>query len=321
MLASGPIAIIGAGMAGLACGEELSASGQEVRLFDKGRGPGGRMSTRRITIGDTEVGFDHGAQYFTARDGEFLTQVNRWQKEGIVTPWLAAGDDAWVGMPSMNAPLADMASRLHVRYSSRIDRLESDGNAWRLIGKDLDSVSYAAVIVAIPAEQVPELTNEHCPSFALAAKAIRSDPCWTVMVAFSEPLVVKVDVLKPHGDIIWAARNSSKPGRGAVETWVIQASADWSRRYKGALKADVVKAMLSEFENTISHELPEPLFEQAHNWLYARSGSNGYGYLWDRTIGIGVCGDWLIGPRVECAWHSGRALARAMTPSWQGLAP
>ncbi|MDP3490273.1 MAG: FAD-dependent oxidoreductase, partial [Phenylobacterium sp.] len=42
------IAIIGAGMAGLSCAEALSDAGHAVQVLDKGRGPGGRMSTRRI---------------------------------------------------------------------------------------------------------------------------------------------------------------------------------------------------------------------------------------------------------------------------------
>ncbi|MEL6486923.1 MAG: FAD-dependent oxidoreductase, partial [Pseudomonadota bacterium] len=35
------IAIIGAGMAGLACASALTAAGHKVQVFDKGRGPGG----------------------------------------------------------------------------------------------------------------------------------------------------------------------------------------------------------------------------------------------------------------------------------------
>jgi renalase len=34
--------------------------------------------------------------------------------------------------------------------------------------------------------------------------------------------------------------------------------------------------------------------------------------LWNRDIGLGVCGDWLLGPRVECAWLSGRQLAKKL---------
>ncbi|MEM1053678.1 MAG: FAD-dependent oxidoreductase, partial [Pseudomonadota bacterium] len=57
--------IIGAGMAGLSCGTALAAGGIDVCLLDKGRGPGGRMATRRAEIGGQAVSFDHGAQYFT----------------------------------------------------------------------------------------------------------------------------------------------------------------------------------------------------------------------------------------------------------------
>lgn len=42
------IGAIGAGMAGLSCAQALRRQGHAVVLFDKGRGPGGRMSSRRI---------------------------------------------------------------------------------------------------------------------------------------------------------------------------------------------------------------------------------------------------------------------------------
>lgn len=66
------IGIVGAGMAGLACAEGLAGLGHEVVLFDKGRGPGGRMSTRRLPTSAGEAHFDYGAQYFTVRDKNFL---------------------------------------------------------------------------------------------------------------------------------------------------------------------------------------------------------------------------------------------------------
>ena len=62
------VAVIGAGMSGLTCASRLGERGFEVSVFDKGRGPGGRSSTRRVDLDGAEVGFDHGAQYFTVRD-------------------------------------------------------------------------------------------------------------------------------------------------------------------------------------------------------------------------------------------------------------
>ena len=56
------VAVIGAGISGLFAARTLADRGLNVKVFDKGRGLGGRMSTRRV---DGKSCFDHGAQYFT----------------------------------------------------------------------------------------------------------------------------------------------------------------------------------------------------------------------------------------------------------------
>ena len=110
-----PIAIIGAGIAGLSAAQALQAAGQTVHLFDKGHGSGGRMASKRSDAG----ALDLGAQYFTARDAAFAAQVQRWAQAGCAAPWsprLRAwsreagwshpGDTLtrWVGVPRMTAP-------------------------------------------------------------------------------------------------------------------------------------------------------------------------------------------------------------------------
>jgi len=89
------ILIIGAGMAGLSCATVLAEAGLRACVLDKGRGPGGRMAARRAEIADETVSFDHGAQYFTAHDAGFQAAVTRWEEEGVVARWEAAGTDAW----------------------------------------------------------------------------------------------------------------------------------------------------------------------------------------------------------------------------------
>ena len=59
MLETERIAVIGSGIAGLACARRLSDAGYAPILFDKGRGIGGRLATRRTPDGRQ---FDHGAQ-------------------------------------------------------------------------------------------------------------------------------------------------------------------------------------------------------------------------------------------------------------------
>ncbi len=153
------IAIIGAGMAGLTCSQRLSAVGHKVQLFDKGRGPGGRMSARRAELDGETLHFDHGAQYFTARDERFVRQVEDWEADDIVARWPEAKENAWVGVPAMNAPIKAMAAETDVTFGVRIEGIRAVGTGWKLLGEGAPGTIFDAVISAVPAEQVAPLLS------------------------------------------------------------------------------------------------------------------------------------------------------------------
>ena len=79
------VAVIGAGIAGLACARTLAQAGCEVTVFEKSRGFGGRMACRQTPFGT----HDHGAQYFTVRDKRFDAALGI--APGLCTPWNANG--------------------------------------------------------------------------------------------------------------------------------------------------------------------------------------------------------------------------------------
>ena len=62
-------------MAGLSAANRLREAGADCTVFEKSRGLGGRMATRRAG----SLQFDHGAQYFTARGVRFQSRLSRWQ--------------------------------------------------------------------------------------------------------------------------------------------------------------------------------------------------------------------------------------------------
>jgi len=302
-------AIIGAGMAGLTCARRLTAAGHGVRLFDKGRGPGGRMSARRAEVDGETLHFDHGAQYFTARDERFVRQVEEWEADGLVARWPEAGSDAWVGTPAMNAPIKAMAANADVQFGVRIEGIRAVGTGWRLVGPDAPRDLFDAVISAVPAEQVAPLLATDAPDIAALAKATVSDPCWTLMVTFEQRPDLP-DTLRNAGSIGWAARNASKPGRGAAECWVVQGSPDWSRAHLEEDQDTVTSTLLNALRAQAGGALPGVRHSAAHRWRYALCGEAGEGALWDADTRIGACGDWLRGPRVENAFLSGWELAQ-----------
>jgi renalase len=78
-------AIIGAGIAGIACARTLVQAGHQVTVFEKSHTAGGRMSTRGSDFGS----FDHGAQYFTVRDERFA--------KALTVCWMSMA--AWRQLP------------------------------------------------------------------------------------------------------------------------------------------------------------------------------------------------------------------------------
>ena len=305
------IGIIGAGLAGLTAARGLAKAGHALVLFDKARGPGGRMSTRRTETGQGMAYFDHGAQYFTVRDAGFAETVARWEVEGVAARWAAAGDNAWVGTPGMNAIIKAEAAGHDVRWNCRIERIVREGAGWRF-EHDAGSESFDTAIVAVPAEQVAPLLASHAPEWAALAEATVSQPCWTVMASFAERVDFGPDCLRDMGAIGWAARNSAKPGRTGPESWVIQGSPAWSAAHLEDEADSVIAALIADLAAATGVALPETLVVQAHRWRYALSGAAARTMLWDEGSRLGVSGDWLIGPRIESAWSSGRALAAAM---------
>jgi len=305
------IIVVGAGLAGLACARELRRAGHDVTLLDKSRGAGGRMSSRRVDTGSGDVTFDHGAQYFTVRDPLFAAEVQQWAEQGLAARWPVAGPDAFVGVPAMNAPLKALAAQLDVRLNTRVSVISRDGDPWSVSTKDGLVLEAEAVIIALPAEQAAELLHSVVSDMAALARSVVSEPCWTVMAVFPGPLAaIEVCLSGKDPDVLgWAARNSAKPERGGPEAWVIQGTADWSKRHLEQPGAWVESRLLAALAERLEIVLPAPLWQTAHRWRYARSGVHDAGSLWDPASGLGVCGDWLVAPRVEGAWLSGTQLA------------
>ena len=306
------ILIIGGGMAGLSAATALAGAGAGVTVLDKGRGPGGRMAARRVEIAGEQVSFDHGAQYFTARDEAFREAVAGWQAAGVAARWPAAGADAWVGTPGMNAPIRAMAEGLDVRWNVRAERLCRDGALWRVEAGEA-VFRAATVLVAVPAEQAAVLLADAAPDFAAHAATVASAPCWAVMAAFAEPLPLADTFRQDAGPVSWAARNSAKPGRSGAEAWVIHASPARSRELIDLTKDEVARRLLGDFFETTGAPPAAPIHLDAHRWLYAQpEARKGEGSLFDAGLQLGLAGDWLHSPRVEGAWLSGRTLAEAV---------
>lgn len=321
------VAIIGAGVAGLRLAGLLQARGLSVKLFEKARGPAGRISTRRLDCGR----FDHGAQYFTARDPVFAEKVRDWIGLGVVSPWSgrvvtldagaiheeAAPVERFVGVPSMSAIARDLASGLTVETGVRIASVRRMGRQWLLVADDgFERAGFDLLVSAVPAPQaVPFLADS--TELSLHAQRAEFAPCHAAMIQFEEPVAAEFDAAfvkaSPLG---WVAREASKPGRESSTSWVLHSTADWSRANVDQPADQVLEVLRGAFAAALDDELPAVRGAAVHRWLFARATNPLPGArLWDPELGLGVCGDWVHGDRIEDAFLSAERLAQAILAS------
>lgn len=325
------IAVIGAGLSGLICARTLVDLGHRVRVFDKGRGPGGRMSTRRAG----RLRFDHGAQYFTVRDPRFREQVTLWAGDGIVAPWRAViavlrdGEieptadhvERWVGVPGMDAVCRRLSTDLDVASGTRVVHLERSAGRWHLECDGHDDLGrFDAVVVSAPAPQTAALLATAAPGLAARAATVEMAPCWAAMVVFDEPLAAGFDGAFVHASpVSWVARNDAKPGRPGSESWVLHGSPEWSREHLDLDAEIAAHRLVDAFAAAIGRDLPRAEHLLAHRWRFALPVEPlAENCLFDSDQAIAACGDWAGGPRVEGAFLSGLAAAetlRGLTPT------
>ena len=305
------VAVVGAGLSGLACARTLADHGVRVQVFDKARGAGGRMSTRRAQAWQ----FDHGAQYFTVRHPVFARQVDSWRRDGLVASWqgtiavldsgnMVIKDDDTVrnvGVPGMNAVCRHLAADLGTVYQTRIGALERAGEQWRLTtdqGADLGL--FDAVVVSAPAPQTAALLEKVAPILAAEAEGVEMSPCWAVMAVFTGPLDLGFDGAFVHNSpLSWVARNSSKPRRADGEAWVLHASPEWSREHLELDRTEAAQRLLDVFANTAGGLAAAPVHLDAHRWRFALPPDPlAEPCLFDADLRLAACGDWCGGPRV-----------------------
>lgn len=292
------IAIIGAGIAGLACARKLAQAGVQAVVFDKGRGIGGRVATRRA--GDLR--FDHGAPYVAATGDGFDTCLRELIGTGRAAPWVDDTGHAWtVGKPGMSGISKGMAVGLDVRLSTQITAIHADQAGWRLQFDDSQYV-VSHVVVIVPQPQLAGLLGGAHPLVAQIAD-VKMAPGLTLMAAVSgtvPPVCTNVS-----GDLLaLITRDCSKPARPQNEgsSWVAQAGIEFSMAHLEIDLPDIAALMVPLLCKRLEIAPDRVTHAVAHRWRYARV-SNAMGQPFacipNETLFLG--GDWCIGPQIEDA--------------------
>ena len=215
----------------------------------------------------------------------------------------------------------DLLNGKTCRSNTAVKGLVREGEHWQLITADGPiEHRYDEVIVAMPPVQAIRLLGEKLPGLSDMADQVPLRPCWTAMIAFESvvELPFEAATVNGHSTIAWLARNSSKPGRppSPPECWIVNARGDWAQARLDS-DSDEIAGELHQSFLRLSQELgvtlPPVATMKGHRWTFALCDRAwGKRCVREATLGLTLCGDWLLGGRIEHAYLSGRAAAAAV---------
>jgi renalase len=318
------IAIIGSGIAAATLTAYLRRARPDVALqiFEKSRGVGGRMSTRRRE----PWAFDHGVPFFTARTKSFQQMLKAFQSEGVIDEWhpkvitMAKGkkpynrdwfEPHYVSLPTMNQLCKALLDEQPVRFQQTINKIEGEPGAWTLDTAEGENFGpFNLVVSTAPAEQTQVI-------FQNVAESPRVDfePCFTLMVKGPVGYQPRFDAAKINdGNIKWLTWCDRKPGRSSHPSLVAHATGQYSRTHFDADRDSVKEALALELNVLLPDIFSGPIPVEStdiHRWKYATVIEPlGDPFWMDPSGSLAACGDWFLGNEVEHAFTSASTLAK-----------
>jgi renalase len=305
------IAVIGAGMAGLAAASRLRQAGCSVTVLEKAPTIGGRLAATQ-TNGDL---IDYGALYVTVR-AAFQEAMQMAVFGGNATGWAPRGrgtDEPWIiGLPDMRGLVRPLLDGVAVFLDLKVERIGQATEGFALQTQTGSVGPFDGVIVAVPAPEAMPLLQAHGKPFDLL-ESVQMQPTLVVLATFPVRLDIAEDYLPGRDILALAARNSSKAGRGDGESWILHGTQDWSKSRLESEPDEAARELIAAFRQSVEAGLVAPVWQSLYAWRYGFVETPvGTPCLMGANRRIAACGDWCLGPRVEAAFLSGRAAAEAL---------
>ena len=312
--------VLGSGVAGSTIANLLSKK-YSVHVFDKARGPGGRSSNKRFK---NNLSFDHGVQYISPKSKLFIKYIQKLYKNKILKSW----DDnhldftfekksfsmKYIGRRANNDLVKYNLKNIKQSFALPIEKIDFKKYFWEITLKNKLKYQFKSLIITCPFPQLKKLAKNYLNKNILKLK-VQMQPNITVMIAFKNQKNLPISSIKFDDDILaWAANeNSKKRFKSNINLWTLQATLKWSKKTINKYKNDksIMSQIIMRFLKLTGFKKDKIIFKKIHGWKYSYNyEKTPYLSIWDQKINLGICGDWLNGPKVENSWLSANDLAR-----------
>jgi renalase len=311
--------IVGSGIAGSTIAN-LLAKKYSIEIFDKARGPGGRASNRRYK---DKLSFDHGLQYFSPKSKKFKKFLFNLRKKNVVKLWPGQHLDfnfekkessiKYIGKKGNNDICRHLIKNIKVNYNSNVTDISFNSKYWTVTLNNKDHVFFKYLILTCPYPQLKTLASKYIKKETTNLK-VNMMPNITVMAVYKNYKKLDVSSIKFTDEILaWAAHENTKNRFKTNQSlWTIQCTEVFSKKIINLFKKDKNKyqsIIIKKFESLLGYQAKKIVFKNIHGWKYSyNKAKTPFESFWNNKDKLGICGDWLIGPKAENSWQSANNL-------------
>ena len=315
------IAIIGAGISGLCLANQLKTN-FNVTIFEKSKSPGGRLATRYKGCYE----FDHGAQFFSAKDKDFIKFTKDLLRERVLKIWNARFVEIdgnkiiksrnwqnsyphYVGVPRMSSIAKYLANGLDINLNTKITKVNRKENKWTIFCNENNSYeNFDWLVFAIPAAQAKEIIFSYS-NYLNKLNDIKMLACCSLMLGFKEPLDLNFDAaLVKNSNISWISINSSKPERKNNFSMVALSTNKWAENNIEKEDSFIIENLIKEISFILNRSFDKIDHIDLQKWKYANAPKINIPPLVYEDINLAFCGDWASKGIIEGAFLSAKTV-------------
>ncbi len=320
------IAVIGAGITGIALANLLQKK-VNLTVFEKSRGVGGRMATRRAE----PYQFNHGAQYFKIENKEFknfmqpliqnkiikhleTNHIEILNKE-VIKRTKTYNKIYYTPESKMNSVVKYLINNnFFIKLLCKIEKTIKENDKWFIIDSDKASYGpYDWLFITIPPNQALEILYNNF-KFLDIIKKIKMRSCYSLMLGFDKVKEFDFDTaLFLDEDVQWLSIRKKILENKKYYNLLINSSYNFAEKNINGNINKISGYLIKQVSDILKYELKNYEHKALHFWKYAMSEkNNNLGSLLDENLKVIVCGDWCMNGKVEGGFLSAKDAAKKL---------
>ena len=299
------IAIIGAGFSGCNLYNNLKEKYEDITIFEKSRGVGGRLSTKYVD----DKFIDHATSSLIPITDDLKMFCLDLAKNGVVK----AKYDEFIPKNGINQICKFLIDEKDLIKNTKITKAQNFDNKWILEDENHNIYEdFDLLFITIPAPQILQMKIELQNDFKEKLSHIKYNSIFSLILHSNKDIKLDKSLLYENPDIKNIINNSIKYLYKDFSSYIIHSTTEFANCINEKSKEEICEIFLDNFDDETKEKF-ERFTIIPHLWKYAFAKTSlDMPYFLNEEKNLGICGDYFNHSNMEAALLSSELLSNSI---------